>query len=149
VVAFKNSRTDSFAKTTLEPWAIFTDAHRLQICKMEDTSFMNIPEMLLVTTRLQEKECGIQPPLPIHILDFDPFSNIPSRLGYAIEMLQDVKGSCCMSSITIPFWYRKDIFAEATPVSAGIPTDTVLFNSLVTNRRKSISCVEMRPKRHR
>lgn len=89
---------------------------------------MNIPETLLVTTRLQEKECDIQPPLPIHILDFDPFSNIPSRLRYAIEMLQDVKGSCCMPPITIPFWYREDIFVETTPISAGIPTDTVLFN---------------------
>jgi hypothetical protein len=149
VVAFKNSRTDSFAKTTPEPWAVFTDAHRLQICEVEDTSFMNIPEMLLLTTRLQEKECGIQPPLPVLILDFDPFSNIPSRLGYAIEMLQDVKALAASHPLGFPSGrYRKDIFAEATPVSAGISTDTVLFNSLVTNKRNSMSCVEMRPKRH-
>ena len=44
IVSIRNNREDSFAEVTVEYFAVFTDANRLQISNVENMHSMSLPE---------------------------------------------------------------------------------------------------------
>jgi hypothetical protein len=46
IVSIRNNREDSFAEATVEHFAVFTDAKRLQISNVENMPSMSLPEVV-------------------------------------------------------------------------------------------------------